>query len=123
MYFEVANGGFGESYGLIGLVGGARDDTNRDVQQLLRDFRKPDNDDPKWKWPEGLLPAFSVGCAMYLCVDCRNSKGRVWLFEPNNHEDGRSWKNSFIPFSPSLGKMMDDWLNREDLWSIAGIRV
>ena len=123
MYCEVANGGFGESYGLIGLVGGARDDTNHDVQQLLRDFRKPDKDDPKWKWPEGLLPAFYVGCAMYLCVDCRNSNGRVWLFEPNYHEDGRSWKNSFIPFSPSLGKMMDDWLNREDLWSIAGIRV
>jgi hypothetical protein len=123
MYCEVANGGFGESYGLIGLVGGARDDTNRDVQQLLRDFRKPDKDDPKWKWSEGLLPAFYVGCAMYLCVDCRNSEGRVWLFEPNNHEDGRSWKNSFIPFSPSLRKMMDDWLDREDLWSIAGIRV
>jgi hypothetical protein len=123
MYCEVANGGFGESYGLIGLFGGARDDTNRDVQQLLRDFRKPDKDDPKWKWPDGLIPAFYAGCAMYLCVDCRNSNGRVWLFEPNNHEDGRSWKNSFIPFSPSLGKMMDDWLNREDLWSIAGIRV
>lgn len=41
MICEVANGGFGESYGLIALVGGARDDTNRDVQQLLRDFRKP----------------------------------------------------------------------------------
>ena len=60
---------------------------------------------------------------MYLCIDCRSREGKVWLFEPNNHEDGRSWKNSFIPFSPLLGKMMDDWLDREDLWSIAGIRI
>ncbi len=59
MYCEVANGGFGESYGLIGLVGGARDDTNRDVQQLLRDFRQPDSDDPKWKWPEEFCPRFT----------------------------------------------------------------
>jgi hypothetical protein len=116
MYCEVANGGFGESYGLIGLVGGARDDRNCDVQQLLREFHKPDADDPKWKWPDGLLPAFHLGCAMYLCVDCRTSKGKVVLFEPNNHEEGRSWKSSFMPFSPSLTKLMDDWLNGKDLW-------
>ena len=56
---------------------------------------------------------------------CRLSE-QQWkslAFESNNHEDGRSWKNSFIPFSPSLRKMMDDWLDREDLWSIAGIHV
>lgn len=123
MYCEVANGGFGESYGLIGLVGGARDDTNRDVQRLLRDFQKTDKDDPKWRWPNGLLPVFHLGCAMYLCIDCRTSDGRVVLFEPNNHVEGRSWKNSFIPFSPSLRKMMDDWLSGLDLWAIAGICV
>lgn len=123
MYCEVANGGFGESYGLIGLVGGARDDTNRDVQQLLHDIRKADSDDPKWSWPDKLLPAFYVGCAMYLCIDCYSKNGRVVLFEPNNHVDGRSWKNSFIPFSPSLRKMMDDWLSGLDLWAIAGICV
>lgn len=123
MYCEVANGGFGESYGLIGLVAGARDDTNRDVQQLFRDFRKPDRNDPKWRWPDGLLPVIHLGCAMYLCIDCLSSNGRVWLFEPNIHEDGRSWKSSFIPFSPSLRKMMDDWLDGKDLWTIAEIRV
>lgn len=123
MYCEVANGGFGESYGLIGLVGGARDDTNRDVQQLFRDFRKPDRNDPKWSWPDGLLPMFHLGCAMYLCIDCLSSNGRIWLFEPNIHEDGRSWKSSFIPFSPSLRKMMDDWIDGRDLWTIAGIRI
>lgn len=123
MYCEVANGGYGESYGLIGLVGGARDDTNRDVHKLLRDFQKPDKDDPKWKWPDGLLPVFHLGCAMYLCIDCRSRKGRVVLFEPNNHVDGRSWKNSFMPFSASLRKMISDWLDGKDLWKIAGIHV
>lgn len=116
MYCEVANGGYGEAYGLIGLIGGARDDSNSDVRQLLKRFQKIDKEDPKWKWPDGMLPAISCGCAMYLCIDCRDDKGKVILFEPNIHEEGDSWKSSFIKFSPSLRRLMNDWLDEKDLW-------
>lgn len=116
LYTEVANGGFGDSYGLLGLIGGPKNEAGFDVMQLLEELRKPDPDDRFWKWPDGLLPVGHLGCGMYHCVDCKSKRGKIILFEPNPHEEGRSWRDAFFPFSPSLNKLMSDWLDGKDLW-------
>jgi hypothetical protein len=116
MYTEVANGGFGDSYGLLGLIGGPKNEAGFDSARLLKELRKPDPNDRFWKWPDGLLPIGHLGCGMYHCVDSKSKRGKIILFEPNPHEDGCSWRDAFFPFSPSLSKLMSDWLDGNDLW-------
>ena len=116
VYSEVANGGFGDSYGLLGLIGGPKNESGFDAIKLLLSFRKPDPDDRFWRWPAGLLPIGHSGCGMYHCVDCKSKRGKIILFEPNPHEDGGSWRDAFFPFSPSFNKLMSDWLEGKDLW-------
>ena len=115
IYIEIANGGFGYSYGLLGIGGGATNEDGNSADDLYRLFREENPDDPHWSWPEKLLPLNHLGCAMYLCVDCSNESLPVVWFEPNPHQDGESWDESFIPFSNSFEQMMRRWLSGADL--------
>jgi len=63
IYTEVANGGFGDSYGLLGLIGGPRNEAGFDAPGLWKEFTNPDPDDEDWKWPARLLPVGQLGCA------------------------------------------------------------
>jgi hypothetical protein len=118
IYTEVANGGFGPSYGLLGLSGGPKNEAGRDVVRLWKELCKPDRDDKYWKWREELLPVVHLGCGMYHCVDCSSKNSKVVLFEPNIHEEGRSWRSSFMPFSPSLNRYLSAWLEGADIWEV-----
>ncbi len=95
MYAKSLTEALCESYGLIGLVGGLAM-----IWATMRCNCYATSKSPmrrsEWKWPDGLLPAFHLGCAMYLCIDCRNTKGKVVLFEPNNHEDGLLMERLFF---------------------------
>lgn len=51
IYGEVGNGGFGPSYGLIGVPGGATDDLGRSIVDLYKDYRKA----CRKTWPEGFF--------------------------------------------------------------------
>jgi hypothetical protein len=115
LYLQVGNGGFGPGYGLLGLAGGAKDDTGKSLVDLYASFAAPDPDDPHWRWPSRLLPVAHLGCAMYVCVDCSTSNNRVVWFEPNPHSEGEPWDDSFIPLAPSLTAWLRSWLADEDL--------
>ena len=116
IYGEISNGGFGESYGLLGLVGGPLNEDGLDSVSLYELYRQNDPNDEYWHWPEGLLPVCHLGCAMYHCVQCLDDASPVIWFEPNPHEQGAPWDSSFIPFSPSLGEYLTAWLDGVDLW-------
>jgi hypothetical protein len=120
LYTEVANGGFGYSYGLLGLSGGMlNEDDNDAVSQYLM-YRKPDPDDPYWQWPSSLLPAMHLGCAMYHCIQCDSNAAAVTWFEPNPHCDGETWDTSFIPFAPTLAEYLSVWLSGSDVFDYFG---
>lgn len=119
IYTEVANGGFGDSYGLLGLVGGPKNEAGHDVIRLWKEMRKPDPNDDLWKWRDELLPIGHLGCGMYHCVDCRSKSGKIVLFEPNPHCEGESWDDAFFPFCPSLNKLFSVWLDGGDVWELA----
>lgn len=114
IYVDVANGGFGYSYGLLGIGGGATNEDGHDAVDLYLRYREPDPDDPHWSWPERLLPLNHLGCAMYLCVDCSRQELPVIWFEPNPHEYGQTWADSFIPLSESFEELMKQWLAGDD---------
>lgn len=116
IYTEVANGGFGDSYGFLGLIGGPKNESGLDAMRLWKSLMKPDPEDRFWRWRQHLLPVGHLGCGMYHCIDCKTKNGKIVLFEPNPHEDGRSWNDAFFPFCPSLNKYLTVWLDGGDVW-------
>ena len=108
VYMEIANGGFGPGYGLVGLITGARLDTGGSAISLYEVFRENDPEDPLWSWPAGLLPVCHWGCAIYSCVDCTQVSAPVLRFDPNGHELGASWHSAFRLEARSF----EDWLRR-----------
>ncbi|MEM7246897.1 MAG: SMI1/KNR4 family protein [Acidobacteriota bacterium] len=121
LYTQVANGGFGPSHGLLGLMGGPTNEDDDDVVTLYESFREPDPDDAHWSWPERLLPVGHLGCGMFCCVDCTTREGQVTWFEPNPHVDGESWDDAFVPFAESTRAWLEAWLDgvHDDLFELA----
>lgn len=111
VYLYVGNGGFGPGYGLLGLPGGAVNEDQLNCVSLYESFCMRDPDDPHWRWPESLLPVGHLGCAMYACVDCATEEAAIVWFEPNPHEDGELWTDSFIPLAVSLESWLTHWLD------------
>lgn len=116
IYTEIANGGFGESYGFLGLLGGIVNEDGEDAVSLYLTNLQSDPDDQHWNWPTGLLPIVHLGCARYHCIQCNDPNAPIIWFEPNPHEPDETWDNSFISFCPSLTTYLWAWLKEEDLW-------
>ena len=114
IYAEVANGGFGYAYGLLGLRGGPRNEDGSDSVGLYQTFRELDPEDPAWHWPHGLLPIGHLGCAMFHCVQCNDPEHPIIWFESNLHECEQSWDDSFIPSASSLETYLHAWLDGKD---------
>ena len=113
LYTEVANGGFGPDYGLLGIDGGAGNEGGHDATAIYLAYREPDPGDRHWRWPTHLLPVVHCGCAMYLCVHCRADDAPMTWFEPNPHMAGEPWDESFIPLTCNLEQLMSAWLRGE----------
>jgi hypothetical protein len=114
IYLEVANGGFGPGYGLLGIPGGATDDTGYNAVELYHSFRRSVSDDPMWQWPSHLVPVCYLGCAMYACIDCTTVAGAMVWFEPNPRDPGEPLHRFLIPVASSLELWLTMWLNDED---------
>jgi hypothetical protein len=78
LYCEVANGGFGPGYGLIGLSEGQlwNGQSIVDVYKEVRSYVASD-----WNWPDGLLPICDWGCAILMCVDCKSEDYQIVFSE------------------------------------------
>ena len=116
VYQEIANGGFGPAYGLLGLSGGMLNEDRQDAVTLYQEYRRPDPEDSNWCWPARLLPLGRLGCAMYLCADCSYECAPIVWFEPNPHTDGQSWDDSFFRFATSFEEWLSAWLDGRDLF-------
>jgi len=123
LYLTVGNGGYGPAYGLLGLVGGAKNEDGLDAVGVYERFRRPDSADSHWSWPTALLPVGHLGCAMFACVDCNSSEGALVWFEPNPHAHGEPWDDAFVPLNISLESWLLRWLegSEGDLFEAAWI--
>ena len=106
LYCEVANGGFGPDYGLIGVFAG-HTDGGKDIVGLYRETQSA-----KWsrnwpRWPVRALRLLNWGCGMYLVVDCSTPAYRLFHFEPNVSEEETGFPNCLIPHSIDLPRWWD----------------
>jgi hypothetical protein len=99
LYLEVANGGFGPGYGLLGLRGGHHDGGDTAVDLRRSAF---------WPTPpDRLLPLCHWGCAIYAFVDCADE--RMWAWDPNPlDEDGLP--EALFPESFAFTEWLERWI-------------
>jgi hypothetical protein len=65
LFEEVANGGFGPGYGLVGLPGGTPDSSGRSLVEL-REILWIDSETPL---PPPVVPLCEWGCGIWSCLD------------------------------------------------------
>lgn len=104
-YREIANGGFGPGYGVIGLEGG----NLSDFGDLLSTYRqlKGDAEMMGGKWELQLLPFCSYGCNIFSCVGCADNRWLVSTFE-----EGEVWPQNY-----TLEDFFKLWISGEDVLS------
>jgi hypothetical protein len=115
IYLEVANGGFGPDYGLIGVGGGHLDDQKHNVVDLFLSTCSVEWRKHFPRWPDKTLRVLHWGCAMYTTIDCSTPEYRIFHFEPNPGEEGLGIPNCLIPHSFNLGGFFEAWLDGADI--------
>ncbi|HEY2511785.1 MAG TPA: SMI1/KNR4 family protein [Polyangiaceae bacterium] len=120
LYTQVANGGFGPGYGLLGAVGGAPDDWAANIAEAYRQDRdlsprleesdaEPGSDawfEPYYdEWPGRVLRLVHWGCAIWSCLDVR--RDRVFRFE---HLHGTRTREAMLVEATSLKSWLEGWL-------------
>ena len=97
LYREVANGGFGPAYGLLGVVDGHRDDVGRTA----------------WRWADNRGPAVLIaichwGCGIYSLVDAADPDARMWGYDPNADVADA---DAVFPQELGLAQWLERWLD------------
>jgi hypothetical protein len=117
IYLEIANGGIGPGYKILGVKGGHTSDEGDSIEELYSIFMVSDPDDTAWKWPEGILPFCHWGCSIYSCIDTTKDGCPVVWFDPNMREPEEPMDQAFIEHRPSFESWLQGWLKGEDLWA------
>ncbi len=73
IYREVASGGFGPTYGVVGALGGHSDKTIGTLVDAYRKFRRAPS------WPPGLLVLIHLGCNQYVALATAEFAERIVL--------------------------------------------
>ncbi len=103
-YLEVANGGFGPGYGIVGVDGGWTD-RGLTLAELHRSFRRPDPFGGD-EWPPALVPLAHLGDGAYACVDAASLTAEIVVFDPAGPGD------ELVPAGQSLEEWLRGWLDR-----------
>jgi hypothetical protein len=99
LYLELANGGFGPGYGVLGLADGHRDDQGVSAPSLHEKWRVS---------PRSLLPICHWGCGIYSFVDCATDEGIIWAYDPNPLPPSES-KQGPVPTDKTLAEWLLQW--------------
>ena len=97
VYTEVADGEFGPGYGLLSLENLEPDEQS--LSEVYLEFRAGG-------WPEGLLPLWDWGCAMWSCLDGRSDEGPIIT----------SNQGEFTVTHFTLHDWLHAWTTDVDLW-------
>jgi hypothetical protein len=108
LYQEVGNGGFGPSYGLLGIRDGYTDDRGNTPDAVYRMFLETDPNDPNWFWPRDVFPICHYGCGIYHCIDV--VRHRIVLWEPNLLGDDSKATDCLFQTPMQLSDWFESWL-------------
>ena len=104
LYLNVANGGFGPGYGVIGVAGGHRSSLGTLVETFDEIVRGAEY--LKLKWNTRLLAFCDWGCNIYSCVDCSEPGNPIF----------RSDECRVSPAGYGLNEFFEKWLDGRDLF-------
>jgi hypothetical protein len=116
IYLNVANGGFGPGYGVMGVEGGFTDDMGHTVADLYASYRRSDPEDATWQWPEQFLPICHWGCVIYSVVDCGRDPSPIYFADVSAKEPGEPMETILQLHKPSFEAWLGDWLDGKNLW-------
>lgn len=116
IYLDVANGGFGPGYGVMGVEGGFTDDQKMTVVDRYRAFLAPDPSDPEWQWQATWLPFCHWGCNIHSVVDAV-APYPVFYVDPDSKDIGAPMSSIVHRHKDTLDQWLDDWMNGHDLWA------
>jgi hypothetical protein len=118
LLLEVADGGFGPGYGLVGVgPAGWRAERGRDLVGLVADRRDPTaEEDGRWVWPASLLPVAHLGDVVWACLDLARPGTPVLEYDPSDldwDDDGAPLdeQDALVEVSPSLAGWLADWVD------------
>jgi len=117
LLLEIGNGGFGPGRGILGVRGGATDEHGSSLVDLYDELSATNPEEPRWRWPEQLLPICTWGDATYSCVDCSRRDGYVFIYDANGYRPGSDLAPFLLPQDLSLEAWLRAWAEGEDLWS------
>jgi hypothetical protein len=117
LYTEIGNGGFGPFYGFVGVDGGATLGEGKTLVAMYKEMRNLKSENRIWKWPDRLLPVCSFGGGCWVCIDCKDQKLRLFMFDPNNLQEELegdeakvNWANAFWDMDEFFPSWLDEWL-------------
>ncbi len=117
IYLEVANGGIGPGYQILGVEGGHLSEEGDSIADLYDYLKQDDPIDELWVWPEAVVPFCPWGNAIYSCFDAAKPGNPVIWFDPNAREIGEPMEQQFISHRESLESWLQGWVNGDDLWA------
>ena len=110
LYTEVADGGFGPAYGILGIgEQGHGDDYHRTADALYRGWREAGAAQLRLGWP-----VCYHGCAMYSFVSLAEHDGPVRLWDPSAQQANDRPETGVILTTPTLAEWLEDWLDGRD---------
>ncbi|WP_329250458.1 SMI1/KNR4 family protein [Actinoallomurus sp. NBC_01490] len=112
LYTEVANGGFGPTYGILGIIRSGQHD-ERDIVAVDEYLARPELNDPLG------FPLVQGGCSVWWYVSLTQPGNPVYLF------DGDGWDRpeqdpptvAVEQTWPSLAEWLGQWADGYDVWS------
>jgi hypothetical protein len=103
MWTEIANGGFGPGYGIVGLEGGAAFDPQG--WNVVENYLSLAGS----HWPARLVPICDWGCMNLTATDCGTPEGEMVDLIEGDPRDARRRELTFPQW-------MEAWIQGVDLW-------
>jgi|SRR5688572_17066529 len=106
---EVANGGFGPGYGILGIPPDGFADQDAGGTVVDGYLRGRAGGDPAWRTPRGLLYLCNWGCGAFSYVDALSPAATVVS------DETFADRVEYIETAPSLAGWLSDWLSGVDV--------
>lgn len=111
IYLELADGGWGPAYGVLGVDSGHTDDLGGRLADVYRTWHETKDPMPSaLSLPRSWVPFLHAGCAMHFCVETSNPDGEVLLFDPN---PGPPIEQCLLWRTSSFAEFVRLWLDGE----------
>ncbi|HWZ93118.1 MAG TPA: SMI1/KNR4 family protein [Polyangiaceae bacterium] len=101
---EVANGGFGPGFGIVGIPPDGFVDEDLGGNLLEAYLQRRDCEEAAWRLPPGLLPLCNWGCGTFSYIDTRSIGAAVFT------EDVLQERIEYIETAVTLAAWLSDWI-------------